>query len=435
MPYYDNEGKISIIPSAAKLSDKLPLGTYTVVKDANAPLYYLEKTKDLEGSEGLFGLQLKAERVIKTFLDRKQSTGVLAQGVQGTGKTELVRIISQELFKKNISTILVNDGFKGPEFVQFITEISEECFIVFDEFEKNYSYRDQALLLTLLSGVSNSKKLYMLTANEKNDINKYFNNRPGRIFYSFKMNGLSPEDIRWYVNKHLNNKDHAQGLIEYAEAKVVFTIDMLAAVVEEMNRYNESIDDIKEIINIADMADYACYLGLLLDHGGEIICTASIPLHSTPPQLNNRTLNFRVMVDEMPDHEGKMVKLPEPRDIMENHAIKHSQLVALNRDTKTYIYKSRDNRFIALLQSSLFGSKADDDDFSSRNLITDEQQTEVVNTLKNHPWYNDNQTLVTNVSVELNKETSKKVKQANKETVTTNQIQPVMPQGVLYGVF
>lgn len=404
MAYYDSDGKISIIPTAAKLTEKLPLGTYTVVQEQGSPIYYLEKAKDLHASEGLFGLKERAERVIETFRSRRASTGVLLSGVQGTGKTELARLISTMLREKhNTSTILINDGFRGPEFIQFITEIAEDCLIIIDEFEKNFSQKDQSQLLTLLSGVSTTKKLFILTANDRGDVSKYFTSRPGRIFYHFKMMGLSPEDIRWYVGEHLEIKEHAADLIEWAESKVVFTFDMIQAVVEEMNRYKEPIDKIKEIINIADMSDYSCYLGLLLDHGGVITCTQSVPLHSTPNQLNNRSIQFRVEVTESTDYEGKTVKLTEPRETLENHQIKHPQLIALKKSSKTYIYKSRDGKLIALLQTSLFGAKADSIDWQSRNLITDEQQQEVMDTLKNHPWYEDEQTMSTAVSTELNR--------------------------------
>lgn len=406
MPYYESEGKISLIPTSAKLSDKLAVGTYTVVKDRDTSVYYLEITKNMDDSEALFGLMEKAERIVKTFMSRKKSTGVLAQGHQGTGKTELVRCVSSILRKQNIPTIIVNASFRGPEFIQFMTEISDECLIVFDEFDKNFSHSDQNQLLTLLSGVSSGKKLYMLTANDKSDISKYFNNRPGRIFYSFKMQGLTPADITSYSQKHLKNKDHLEGLLNFAQSKVVFTVDMLESVIEEMNRYDEPIEAIKDIINVGDLADYACYVGILVNKDGVISCVKSVSLHSTPPQLNNRALNFRVMINEMPGPDGNMVALSEPREIMETHTIKHTELFALNKVTKTYMYKTRDG-YIALLQTSLFGNNIGEDDWASRDITTDDQQAEIIDTMRNHPWFEDSKTVSSKLSVELSKALNK----------------------------
>lgn len=420
MPYYTTEGRISLIPQSAEISNKLKVGTYTVVQDRDSKSFYLEVTKDMEDSKGLFGLEERAQRVVKTFLDRKRSTGVLAKGPQGTGKTELVRCISNLLRKRGIPTVLVNGAFRGPEFIQFMTDITDECFVVFDEFEKNFSMSDQNQLLTLFSGVSSGKKLYLLTANDGNSISKYFNSRPGRILYSFTMTGLGPDDIRAYCETHLKNKSHLEDLVAFAQSKVVFTVDMLESVIEEMNRYNESIEDIKEFINIADISDYACYVGLLVNKDGLIVCSQSIPLNSTPPQLNNRQLNFRVLITEFTDHEGKIVKLEKPQDSMELHTVKHSNLFALNRQNKTYIYKSTDGKMIALLQSSLFGTRADPDDWQSRNVISDEQQAEILNTIKNHPWFNDDVEIMKSVTNGLTDTVTKAMSANNAQTKTTS---------------
>jgi hypothetical protein len=74
-------------------------------------------------------------------------------------------------------------------------------------------------------------------------------NRPGRIFYSLDFKGLEQDFIIEYCEDNLNNKTHIQGVCRVAAMFDQFNFDMLKALVEEMNRYNESPSESMKMLN------------------------------------------------------------------------------------------------------------------------------------------------------------------------------------------
>jgi hypothetical protein len=123
--------------------------------------------------------------------------------------------------------------------------------VLFDEFEKTYREPEhQESLLTLLDGVYPSKKLFVLTSNDKYRIDQHMRNRPGRIYYMFEYGGLDPEFIREYCDDNLVNKSFTDSVIQFASTFSKFNFDSLKAMVEEMNRYNESAADVSRLLNV-----------------------------------------------------------------------------------------------------------------------------------------------------------------------------------------
>jgi hypothetical protein len=80
----------------------------------------------------------------------------------------------------------------------------------------------------------------MLTCNDQYRVNQHMHNRPGRIFYSLVFSGLEQEFIRDYCNDRLNDKQYIEKVCQVGSLFSQFNFDMLKALVEEMNRYNES---------------------------------------------------------------------------------------------------------------------------------------------------------------------------------------------------
>jgi hypothetical protein len=75
-------------------------------------------------------------------------------------------------------------------------------------------------------------------------------NRPGRIFYMMDFVGLTADFIIEYCNDNLVNKSHIDKLVNIATLFSQFNFDMLKAVVEEMNRYNEGPEDALRLLNV-----------------------------------------------------------------------------------------------------------------------------------------------------------------------------------------
>jgi hypothetical protein len=182
-------------------------------------------------------------------MDRTTSTGVMLNGEKGSGKTLLAKTLSIEGGLMGIPTIIINAPWTGDVFNKFLQDIEQPTIILFDEFEKVYNNEDQEAALTLLDGVFPSKKLFVITCNDKWRVNEHMRNRPGRIFYMLDFKGLSPDFIREYCEDNLQNKQYIEKIVEISALFEQFNFDMLKALVEEMNRYNETPQDALKMLN------------------------------------------------------------------------------------------------------------------------------------------------------------------------------------------
>ena len=75
-------------------------------------------------------------------------------------------------------------------------------------------------------------------------------NRPGRIFYMIDFKGLSMEFVMEYCEDNLENKLHIPKICNIASLFAQFNFDMLKALVEEMNRYDETPEEALAILNV-----------------------------------------------------------------------------------------------------------------------------------------------------------------------------------------
>jgi hypothetical protein len=130
---------------------------------------------------------------------------------------------------------------------------------MFDEFEKVYNNEEQEELLTLLDGIYSSKKLFMLTSNDKWRVDSHMRNRPGRIFYMVDFKGLDENFIREYCYDNLAKPEFktVDTIVNISSVFSAFNFDMLKALVEEMNRYDESPQEAMRILNVKAEFDSA----------------------------------------------------------------------------------------------------------------------------------------------------------------------------------
>lgn len=233
----------------ADYREALPVGNYAVKKDEFGR-YYLEEAPPFEIGRVYGDAARNANRILATYLDRDRNTGVLAVGEKGTGKTLLARLVSHRAAAEHdIPTILVNDEFHGDEFNTFIAGIEGRAVILFDEFEKVYD-EEQEALLTLLDGVYQANKLFLLTANSEGKVDRCLLSRPGRIFYYLEYGALDRAFIEEYCEEHLSDASQLPMVVAAAEIYGNFSFDILASLVEEMNRYGESPHAVLKFLNV-----------------------------------------------------------------------------------------------------------------------------------------------------------------------------------------
>lgn len=232
------------------LHEMLPAGTYTVKFDKMAGCFYLEAIDGFEIKGKVYGdTKRNATRILSTFDDRTASTGVMLTGEKGSGKTLLAKMLSLDAQAAGVPTIVINQPWCGEEFNGFMQMIEQPTVILFDEFEKVYDREQQEAMLTLLDGVYPSKKLFVITCNDKWRVNEHMRNRPGRIFYMMDFKGLENDFIVEYCQDNLKAKNHIETICRIASMFDQFNFDMLKAMVEEMNRYGETPQQVMKMLN------------------------------------------------------------------------------------------------------------------------------------------------------------------------------------------
>jgi len=254
MSYYMKSGNTFRIATkeSMDLHDQLPAGNYVVKIDPHDN-FYIEQIESFDVPTRLYGDTARnTDRIINSFWNREKSTGVMLVGEKGSGKTLLSKNICIELAKQSVPTIVINQPWHGDKFNTLIQSIQQPCIVMFDEFEKVYDSEEQESLLTLLDGIYSSKKLFMLTSNDKWRVDQHMRNRPGRIFYMIDFKGLDEAFIREYCLENLANPEPKtiDTVVSISSVFSAFNFDMLKALVEEMNRYGETPQEAMRILNV-----------------------------------------------------------------------------------------------------------------------------------------------------------------------------------------
>ena len=336
MAYFLRSGNTFRVSSkeAMDLHEQLPAGNYTIAQDMMGN-FYLEQIDDFEIPAKMYGNTLRhTDRIINTFWERPQQTGVLLNGEKGSGKTLLAKNLSTELAKQGVPTIVINRDWKGDAFFKLLQDIDQPCVVLFDEFEKVYDREDQEQILTLLDGVFGSKKLYVLTCNDKYRIDSHMRNRPGRIFYLLDFKGLDTAFIREYCEDRLNNKQYIDQICGLTSLFNQFNFDMLKALVEEMNRYNESPSEALEMLNAKiEYDDGAKFDIKLIDNGVEVETVSPSQWRGNPRAVAGISVEY----DTDPDDEDA-----EYKDLR----FTPEHLINLNTQEGRFIFESKGARLV-----------------------------------------------------------------------------------------
>ena len=315
--------------TALDVHPKLPPGTYIIVMPGPG-MFAFDEVESFKLPKKLYGdTTANADRILRTFADRPNGTGVMLNGEKGSGKTLLAKTLAIKAAKMGVPTILINAEWHGDGFNKLIQSIDQPAILIFDEFEKVYESETQEEILTLLDGVFPTKKLFVFTCNDKWKVNQHMRNRPGRVFYYLEYKGLGVEFVREYCEDNLNNKDHIDGVCILSHLYDHFNFDMLTAIVEEMNRYNENAQDATRILNARPEFSSKQMFKVDLRVGGE-----------KPHLLFNPIVNYNPF-----DTSGFILEFQMKKGIRQNHKaihVKFKNLKKVDPDKGTFYYEIED---------------------------------------------------------------------------------------------
>lgn len=250
--FVHTENKIYVSGFSGETVSKLPIGTWLMKFDELSG-FYLERQEDFKLPKKLYGkVKSLSDRFLTHYKNKEKNLGVWLDGLKGTGKSLLAK---QICIDSNMPIVLITTGFTGADFEAFLAKLGE-CVVMIDEFEKVYSNssRDgkssQDALLTILDGVFESKKLFILTSNNSHKVSDAFLNRPSRIHYKLTYSGLSNDVIEEVIDDLLINKVYKESLMDLTSELGDVNMDMLVSILTEINLFNEPPSEVISLLNI-----------------------------------------------------------------------------------------------------------------------------------------------------------------------------------------
>ncbi len=241
------------------IRENLPIGFY---KLEAAPMHglYLEKA-DYNTSHGkIYGkVSIIASHVAEAYEKSDKSLGVLFSGGKGLGKSLTTRLIIEKLMSSH-PIIIINKYIDG--MFDFLEPIKNVIYL-FDEFEKTMrgnaneqnnntnSTTKQDQILTFLDGTaSGTHNLFLLTVNDKCELNDNLLSRPGRIRYHYRFESCDADTIRSYCKDNLKKPELESEVVNTLTATRYVSLDIVRALVDELNDYDVTVNEAMSYLNI-----------------------------------------------------------------------------------------------------------------------------------------------------------------------------------------
>ena len=260
MAYLIGKTNIDIIgDDAIDIRENLPIGFY---KLEAAPMHglYLEKA-DYSTSHGkIYGkASIIASHVAEAYEKSDKSLGVLFSGGKGLGKSLTTRLIIEKLMSSH-PIIIINKYIDG--MFDFLEPIKNVIYL-FDEFEKTMrgnaneqnnntnSTTKQDQILTFLDGTAfGTHNLFLLTVNDKCELNDNLLSRPGRIRYHYRFESCDADTIRSYCKDNLKKPELESEVVNTLTATRYVSLDIVRALVDELNDYDVTVNEAMSYLNI-----------------------------------------------------------------------------------------------------------------------------------------------------------------------------------------
>lgn len=242
-----NKQNTTYFPSEPSVQVKdIPVGVYKVGFHELAGPYVSLLNDKFEFPYKIYGVEKDfIRRVVKTWKNTNGNLGILLNGLKGTGKTVTAELICNAM---NLPVLLITSPH--PAYISFLAELKQEVIVFIDEFEKVYREKDEPLL-SLMDGVLNGthRKMFMLTTNSLT-IDRNLLQRPSRIRYVKTFDDLTLPVIMEVVNDQLVHKHLYDQTVAFISNLPIITMDLIKAVIAEVNIHEEDPDVFRNIFNV-----------------------------------------------------------------------------------------------------------------------------------------------------------------------------------------
>jgi hypothetical protein len=271
--------------------EKLENVIYKVALDMFERPYLAKVSDNFTFDYKLYGLETNLiNRILKTYNATDHGNlGILLNGLKGTGKTVTSKQIANLL---NQPIIIVGDN--KPHFPQFLNSIPQNITIFIDEYEKTFG--NASNMLTIMDGASNSeyRRVFLLTTNELR-VESNMIQRPGRVRYLKTFDHLKPIVIKEIVDDILIHKQFTDDCIQFISSLETITVDIVKAVLNEVNIHEESPTAFEGIFNVKKLRGK--YNVSIREEDGTLTEIASnISVHPKP-MFNEGTVGYELDVD------------------------------------------------------------------------------------------------------------------------------------------
>ena len=231
--------------------ETLPVAVYKVEENMTQGVFLTRIQDKFDFPYKVYGIETSfINRVKKTYDNTKGNLGMILNGVKGTGKTVTAKQICNTL---NLPVIIISHASEN--IPGFINDIQQNVIIFIDEYEKIYSDRDHSVLTVMDGALDNGyRKVFLLTTNQLY-VNDNLLQRPGRVRYVKTYKDLSREAIEEIVDDKLINKEFKQDVIDFIANLETITVDIVKAIIDEVNIHEEIPTAFEDVFNIEKLED------------------------------------------------------------------------------------------------------------------------------------------------------------------------------------